>query len=331
MNLDEFQVVTCVSNPVRYKSRYELYRKFEKMVHDAKVQLVTVEMAFGDRPFVLTESTDPCDLQLRSVDELWHKENMLNLGIQHALKINPKTKYIAWVDADIFPMRDGREWFEETWHQLQHYQVVQMFEYSVDLDPNYNQLSDRRQGFIAKYIHDGFVKPSVLNSKSIPTYYYDKKQSSRVGVPGHSGFAWAASVDALNSVGGLIDKAILGAGDWHMAFGLVGSMALSVPNHVSSKYKDYLMQWENLATRHIKRDVGYVSGTVYHYWHGKKVDRKYWDRWKILADNNYDPTLDLKRDSQGLYQLETHDDRQIMLRDQLRMYFRQRNEDSIDI
>lgn len=330
MDLSQLCVVTCISNPVRYKSRYELYRKFEKMCHDAGVTFVTIEQAFGDRDFVLTTDGDPLDLQVRSIDELWHKENMLNLAIAYAVQKNPKLKYVAWVDADVFPMRDGRDWFEETWHQLQHYQVVQMFEWSVDLDPNYNQLSEKRHGFIAKYFQEGFVPPTVAGKwrkPNDPNSYY----GGGYGVQGHSGFAWAASIDALNAVGGLIDKAILGAGDWHMAHGLVGAMSLSIPHIVSPQYKKYLLSWEKLATRHIKRDVGYVSGTIYHYWHGKKVDRKYWDRWKILADNDYDPYKDLKRDAQGLYQLESYYPRQLMLRDQVRAYFRQRNEDSIDV
>jgi flagellar basal body-associated protein FliL len=38
--------------------------------------------------------------------------------------------------------------------------------------------------------------------------------------------------------------------------------------------------------------------------------------------------IDLKRDCQGLFQLE---DNKIELRDAIRRYFRQRNEDSIDL
>lgn len=330
MDLSELCVVTCISNPVRYRSRYELYRKFEKMVHDAGANLLTVEMAFGDRPHVLTEKSDKWDLQLRSIDELWHKENMLNLGIQQALQVNPKTKYIAWVDADVFPMRDGREWFEETWHQLQHYQVVQMFEWSQDLGPTYNPLGGLRHGFIAKYINDGFVRPVKTKNGGEPQYYSYAKANSEPGHPGHTGFAWAASIDAINSLGGLLDKCILGSGDWHMAFALVGSGQLSIPSVMTDDYKKYVDVWQDMATRHIKRDIGYVSGTIYHYFHGRKVDRKYWDRWKILSENKYSPYTDIKRDAQGLYQLETFDDRQIMLRDQLRMYFRQRNEDATE-
>lgn len=323
--LKDFVVVTCISNPVRYKSRYELYKKFADMCYYAGVKLITIEMAFGDRPFVITERDNLHHLQVRSVDELWHKENMLNLAMQYSLQIYPDTKYFAWVDADVMPTRPPKEWFEETWHQLQHYHVVQMFEHSIDLDPNYNQVGERRQGFIAKYFENGFRRPD----KAGRWQTYDG--GSYGTTQGHTGFAWAATKEAISSVGGLVDKAILGAGDWHMAHAFIGAVDMSLPHLSSPKYAEYLHQWQTLCERYIKRDVGFVSGTIYHYWHGKKADRKYWDRWRILNDNHYDPDRDLKPDAQGLLQLESWEPRQLMLRDQIRMYFRQRNEDSIDL
>jgi hypothetical protein len=86
--------------------------------------------------------------------------------------------------------------------------------------------------------------------------------------------------------------------------------------------------WENRAEKHIRRNVGYVPGLLLHHWHGKKRDRKYADRWKIIIDNDYDPHYDLKEDWQGLWQLT---DRSFKLRDDIRAYFRSRNEDSIDL
>ena len=56
------------------------------------------------------------------------------------------------------------------------------------------------------------------------------------------------------------------------------------------------------------------------------------DRWKILTENQFNPNTDIKRDWQGLFQLEDHGDmRSIKLRDDIRKYFRARNEDSIDL
>lgn len=41
-DLSKFWVISVISNPVRYKRRYELYHPFAEMVHQAGVQMITV-------------------------------------------------------------------------------------------------------------------------------------------------------------------------------------------------------------------------------------------------------------------------------------------------
>jgi len=108
-------------------------------------------------------------------------------------------------------------------------------------------------------------------------------------------------------------------------------MKESIPKGVSHDYRQELMQWEDRCRKFIKRDVGYMKGLVMHRWHGKIAERYYYERNNILIDNRFMPNVDLKRDTQNLWQLELNEERQLHIRDQVRMYFRQRNEDSIDI
>jgi hypothetical protein len=96
----------------------------------------------------------------------------------------------------------------------------------------------------------------------------------------------------------------------------------------SDALSNKMMQWELLCERWIKRDVGYVPGLIHHDFHGPKVARGYNTRNKILLDNKFNPDTDIKYDAQGLLQLETWEPRQIKLRDQIRAYFRARNEDN---
>lgn len=316
--LKQFHVVTMISNPARYLSRYKIYRQWIEAMKTSGVNVVTVEIAFGDRPFEVTERDNINHVQLRTQDELWHKENALNIGIQHICQMWPDAKYFAWIDADVFPMRTTTEWLTETWQQLQHYRIVQMFETAIDLDPSYNPIGKPHRGFMSSYAQSGFKPPDTKGN----WYYYGH---------GHPGFAWAATREALDSLGGLIDFAVLGAADRHMALALIGQVDQSFPAQMSSAYKEELKQWQTRATRHILRDVGHVPGGIYHYWHGKKVNRQYSDRWKILVECQYDPNTDLKRDAQGLWQVEDSDERQIEFRNRLRLYFRARNEDSTDL
>jgi len=72
----------------------------------------------------------------------------------------------------------------------------------------------------------------------------------------------------------------------------------------------------------------YLPGLITHFWHGPKHNRQYLTRWRILNESQFDPALDIKRDAQGLYQL-TSRNKKLMV--DLMAYFRQRNEDSIDL
>src|SRR5260370_1321719 len=46
--------------------------------------------------------------------------------------------------------------------------------------------------------------------------------------PGATGGAWAWRRHAFNTVGGMLDTCILGSGDWHMAFALIGRYGFDV-------------------------------------------------------------------------------------------------------
>ena len=316
MRSDLLHVIAVISNPVRFNRRYELYRKFEKHMKDSGVNLITVETQQGDRPFQVTSETEKNHIQLRTFDELWIKENMINIGVS---RLPSNWEYMAWVDADVMFMRD--DWAAETVHQLQHYMFVQLWESCVDLGPVGEPLQIQKS-FCSEYIKNG-CRPPVG-----PGYYgyYSPKKNFW-----HPGYAWACRREAFDFVGGLIDFCILGSGDHSMAMGLIGEIKRSVPSDIGSKFMDELLIWQQRAEKEIKRDIGYVPGTISHYWHGKKKDRKYVERWDIIRDNDYDPDDDLKRDWQGLLQLEAMTDRQRRFRDQIRAYFRQRNEDSIDL
>ena len=329
-DLSQFYVVTPVSNPVRYKRRYELYWRFKEMCEAADVKLITVEQAFGLRPFMLTEPANPMHVQVRTVEELWHKENMINLGIQRAAEHGARE--IAWIDADIRPANPPREWFEETWHELQHYEFVQMFESLMDLDQKGNALNRPTGGFMANYLRLGSPDAAELHEMALagdPALYpYADSATTKELFLGHPGGAWAAGVDAISKVGGLVDYAILGSADHYMAYALLGTLQASTLGVTySGAYAKRLMAWQDRAEHRIKRDVGYVPGLIMHDFHGSKAQRGYGSRWRILVDNEYDPDTDIKYDAQGLLQLETVTPRQIRLRDQTRAYFRSRNED----
>jgi len=301
-------VVAVITNPCRYRSRYELYRKFEKYIRDSGAILTTVEAAYGQRPHEVTDCTCPGHVQYRTGHELWHKENLINLGIQ---RLPSDWEYVAWIDADVTFSRP--DWVVETVQQLQHYHVVQMWTHAQDLNPSFEPVGDIQRGFIWSYYNDPKPKPNPKGYGAFRNW--------------HPGYAWAARRDFVDTVGGLVDWAILGSADTHMACALIGQADMSMHPNLSPRYRKKLHIWQERAESRIQRNVGYVNGLLLHYWHGRKRDRGYNDRWKILVDYGFDPDRDLKRDAQGLWQLT---DRSHRLRDDIRSYFRSRNEDSVD-
>lgn len=280
---DKLYVVATVSNPRRYRSRYDLYRKFAQHVKDSGAELYTVELAFGQRPHVVTEASNPQHLQLRTPYELWHKENSLSLLVS---RLPSDWKYVAWVDADVTFARP--DWVGETIQMLQHHMVVQMFSEAIDMSPSFEMLQ-RHIGFMKCYRDGGPVE----------THYdigYANRSVTRVTNPWHPGFAWAMRREAYDALGGLIDFGILGAGDTHMARSLVGQAQYSHHPSMNLNYSKMIFDWQARAEKYVRRNVGYVDGIVLHHWHGKKRDRRYKDRWKILVEHDFDPRRDLKRD-----------------------------------
>jgi len=301
-------VITVVSNPLRYRSRYKLYREFAERIHAAGATLITVEAAFADRPYEVTHKDNPHHVQVRTKNELWNKENLINIGLQH---LPEDWEYVAWIDADVLFARP--DWVKETIHQLHHYQVVQLFSETIDIDDNFNRITSNgsipMKGMVYQYHKTGVI----LND-------YNKHS-------GHCGYAWAATRHAMEVIDGLIDFSIVGSGDFQMACGFMDDIRRSVSYPCSPEYINALVEWGEKAKK-LRRNIGYVHGLLIHNYHGKKSNRSYGTRWKILVDNQYNPYTDLRKDWQGLnYLVDDGSDRYISLRDELKDYFRSRDED----
>jgi hypothetical protein len=313
---DDFAVVTCVFNPRGFASRYRLYRQFAHYVNLAGVRLVTVEVALGDRPYVVTRPDNPDDIQLRTCWELWHKERALNIGIEHAVRTQPNLRYLAWIDADVTFVR--HDWAAATCEQLQHHHVVQMFGEAADLGPD-EQIRWKAPSTFAVFHRRGF--------------WMEGRRPEPWNRTGHPGLAWAARRETLDKLGGLLDVCIAGSADTHMANALKGDRGRG--DHKNQTLKGFspaflqaIQLWADRCEHVVKHNVGYVPGTVLHHWHGNGKQRGYTDRWAILKHHQFDPCRDLVRDCSGLWRFAIGREK---LADDIRRSLAQRNEDSIDV
>ena len=293
-------VVTAMFNPLRFASRYRLFHDFEKHVADAGAILYTVELALRDRHHEVTRFDNPHHIQLRGRSELWYKENLQNIGVR---ALPQDAEYIAFVDADFHFTRS--DWATETVQMLQHHPVVQMF-HQLSYETYDHRVHNRMDGF------------AYLNSmgQSIPREY---------GHKGAVGGALAFRRSALSQLGSgaggpLLDKCILGSGDWHMIFAL----AMREDYHPEMRLKEVpeyvneIRRWQDRAAV-LKGDLGYVECHAIHHWHGPMAKRGYTTRPQILVNNEYNPLTDVHYDENGVLQLSGNKPK---LRDQIRLYFK---------
>lgn len=319
-------VIAPFFNPQRYRSRWKHYMDYKQHILNSGAILITIEGHFGDRAPVITSDNERHHvINLRIDHEIWYKECLINRAISQLGIIDPQWKYVCYVDTDFLFSR--HDWVGECLHMLQHYPVIQMFSNAAYLNADC-EIINTSIGFVKGW-RDG-VPFKNENGEAKDESFFQKQQyghhCNKIGWAGAPGGAWAYTRAAINALGGLYDAAILGSGDYHMATALMGFARISLQEGYTKEYVQSILDWQTLALTHIKKNVGYMKGTIIHYYHGKISDRGYGDRWKILVRHKYNPYTDIKKDSNGLYQLEGS---KWQLREDIKEYFRRRNEDSI--
>lgn len=338
---DSLYVLTMLENPLRWRSRYQNYSQFERMVEESGAILYTAEVALGGRKFEVTTPDNPQHLQLRTQCEFWHKENALSLL---AARLPASCKYLATFDADIEFAR--RDWAQEILHQLQHYDVIQPFSHALNLGAD-DEPTDYSppHSFLYQWTHSGIAPHAEAFMADRPVRWttkgVEKKDttvitgessfsfSAGMGVEAwHPGLAWAYRKSAWDTLGGPMDWLPTGSGDWHMANALIGQLMDCLDHRHTASYKRNCQIWQDRAIE--VRDnpnggLGCMPGLLLHRFHGTHRNRQYEHRHKFVINVEFDPDLDLKRDWQGLWQLTA---RSPKLRDGLRDYARMRDEDA---
>lgn len=298
-------VILPYFNYCRYESRKRLFLDFVKRIqHVSNVRVVIAEARETHASFELPSDTLKCFLHVRVVTDhpIWIKENLINVAVQ---QLPSAWKYMAWIDADITFLNST--WVEDTLKTLQSYDVAQMFQSCANLGPSGETLKLDQSFF---YMQATSGKP-----------YHPK---AKYGF-WHPGYAWACTRKAYDQMGGLVDFAILGSGDRHMALALIGLVECSHPGNIHPQYAQRLRDFQAKCTG---LRASFVPGTILHHFHGSLADRKYQERWNILTKNQYNPDQDIVRAPNGVLQLTKPG---LRLRKELAAYFVGRNEDNTDV
>ena len=298
---EKLNVIIVISNPCLYAKRYILLKEFVKRIEEEEehVNLFIVELVYGNQKFIITNKNNKNHLQLKTEVPLWHKENMINLGVKYLL---PKDyKAFAWIDADI--EFDSSTWALDTLKILNGYKdIVQLFSHCIDMDQEKNNLNIFN-GF-------GYCFEKQKNYTTKGTDYW------------HPGYAWAITRKAYEKTNGLYDKGILGSGDSIIAMSLINKCNSIINSNYHIDYNNSMLNYQNTAS---KLRLGYTPGIIRHHYHGSKANRKYTERWKILMNYKFSPYSHITYDSSGLiiptnyFSLE--------FKDEIYNYFKERKED----
>ena len=295
---EKLNVIIVVSNPCLYSRRYKLLNEFVRRFEEEEqhVNLFVVEMIYENQEYIVTDKNNKNHLQLKTQTPLWHKENMINLGVKYLLPNDWKA--FAWIDADI--EFESNTWALDTLKILNGTKdVVQLFSHAVDM--NYDESS------INHFNSFGYsFSKNKIHSKIKNINYW------------HPGYAWGINRKAYDKIGGLYEKNILGSGDYLMALCFINKFE----KNDKCKYNQDVLTYQNNAKQ---LSLGYVPGVIRHYFHGTKQNRKYNDRWKILFENNYSQEEHITYDNIGII-VPTNKFPQQLIKD-IMNYFVERKED----
>ena len=278
-------VITPIFNPCLFKSRIKLYNNFKHHMEESGVKLLTVEAAFGKHDWEATTHVNPMNLQFRTNQILWHKERLINLGLEYLYRYVPDAEYIAWIDSDVTFANPN--WVEETIHKLMYHKVIQPFSQAINLNAREESMWTCPGTFSAFINERGYHQ----NPPILPRYLYK----------GHPGLAWASTKTTLQELGGLYDLCVAGSGDTVMANCFRGKWDSNLPAFPSEGISKNINEWSKKCDKYVIANVGYANGSCLHHWHGKSEDRGYEKRWSVLSFHKFEPLVDVIVDHQGLY------------------------------
>ena len=320
----ELAVVACFFNPAGSQRRLDNFRKFYEGIEVAGVHCLVVELVFGSAPFQLGDGLNTIKLRTDSI--MWHKERLLNIGIERLL--SEGYKKIVWLDGDI--TFDNEEWPRLIADKLNSVNLCQVFSTVVicGAENSCPEVGTSCVKYLLEQKH--LYKQSPMNLSGL-------LQGRLRG--GQSGFGWAARAEVLKKEL-LYDKAIVGGGDK-----LIFAASLAADRsdnrfqtlthssvvcekcghqNQSAAYTRYYLDWAERWAAAVDNKVDYVDQQIRDMYHGRCEDRKYHERREILYRHQFDPAHDLSTDGMGC--LAWGSDKRNLHRE-VKSYFLARRED----
>ena len=258
------------NNQVR-KNNYIKFRK--KFRHPLK----TIEICLKERDFFIDDSTKI----IASHDNiLWQKERAFNLLLEN---LDEKYDKILWVDTDI--SFQNYDMMQELELKLDQYDMVQPFE------------------TVYEYHNSTISANSCLNTSGYAKTLRDYTDTGASDCYDPAfGLTWAINRSIMPN-GYFYDKHILGSSDLLQ----IQSVTLDILNRsfIGNYSDDIVRSWIDYCRKMPAKqyNIGYCSGCLEHFYHGKVLNRGYSYRECLLNKYAFDPKIHLEIDDNGLYKI----------------------------
>jgi hypothetical protein len=223
---------------------------------------------------------------------------------------------VAWLDCDI--VFENSNWANEAEEALNRHLVIQPFAHSYEVNqeappgcfsPDY---SSQKCESLAR----------ALGANKRIHHLMQSTDKRALGIT--PGLAWVARRELLDNHK-LYDACIIGGGDGPILSGVLGNFVdISEYLKMNAKRKQHFLDWATPLYREVSGDLGFVSGDIYHLWHGAIKDRNYDKRRAGLERHAFNPYTDIAIDECGCWRWNSDKPE---LHKYLRDYFSQRMED----
>lgn len=265
--MTDLSVITVFFNPANFKSLLNNYYIFRDNLTKQGINLITVEMTFGDRK----PQIDGTTYVLNGNSVMWQKERLINFAIE-----NINTEYFAWLDCDILFSDDN--WANLAVEKLQSVDVVQLFKRVFYLPKGHNRYKNQHETMLQGVIWQNKIHKNWLQRR--------KNKDLPFSSPG---FAWAARKSAFPN--GLYDRNIIGSGDTFIVDCLLDSWDIhGYASKFNRKMKVSMSRWKIMQP---KLSYDYIPVDIYHLYHGSLKNRRYMDRHEMISKYDYDPSNDI--------------------------------------
>ena len=258
----------------------------QNMMQLAQIPIFTIEV-YSDKPAIYKS------FRIKSDSVLFHKERLCYLLEK---QIPVKYTKLLFLDADI--VFDNPAWYDELSTALDSYDIVHPYEKANWLDLTYTKI--------------------VRQAESVMS---DKKNRSAINNKSHLGFGWAFKRPIFNKYG-FYQYCIIGSGDSLSTMAWFKQIPARLTNDVNSEYET-LPYKDFLKTVTPTPKMSYISGTVYHLYHGSFKNRNYYNRHSIFK-GIVDIRSILKEDESGLFQITDPE-----IAQKVKDYFKDRDDDGV--